>query len=92
MIDPGICPICGGPNGCLHARPDPGCGPCWCVAVVFPPGLLERVPDEAKRRACICRKCLEDFCREQGIPLRHHTDEVRREFERIQHAHRAAGP
>ncbi|HPA16105.1 MAG TPA: cysteine-rich CWC family protein [Verrucomicrobiae bacterium] len=74
MIDPGICPLCGGPNQCVHVGPVPRKGPCWCAAVVFPQELLDIVPDEAKHRACICRRCVEKFYRERNMPVRYHTD------------------
>lgn len=87
MIDPAICPLCGGPNDCRHAEPVPGDGACWCIEVVFPKELLELVPDEAKLRACICRRCLETFCAERGIPVRLQPERVRRALEEIQRAH-----
>lgn len=90
MIDPGICPLCGGPNGCIHAGPAPAPGPCWCISVVFPKELLDLVPEGAKRRACICRHCLEKFCTEHGIPLRRQPEEVRRTLECAHEAHRLA--
>jgi hypothetical protein len=31
--------------------------PCWCTQVDFSAQLLARVPDEAKRLACICAAC-----------------------------------
>jgi hypothetical protein len=46
--------------------------------------LLELVPDEAKLRACICRRCLETFCAERGIPVRLQPERVRRALEELQ--------
>ncbi|HOB65764.1 cysteine-rich CWC family protein [Ottowia sp.] len=54
------CPLCGQPNGCAleterasgQAQP-----PCWCTAVAFSHALLDRVPADARGRACICRAC-----------------------------------
>lgn len=84
MIDPAICPLCGGPNECRHAEAAPGDGSCWCIEFVFPKELLDQVPDEAKRRACICRRCLERFCRDQGLPVQRHPEQVRRALEELQ--------
>ena len=59
-IDPGRCPLCGGPNGCameaqrLTGQPQP---PCWCTRVDFSAELLARVPAQAKDQACICPAC-----------------------------------
>lgn len=71
-VDPAVCPLCGGPNGCAMA-PSPGepagtpvsaCSgdaqACWCADVHFEPSLLARIPAEARRRACVCRACAED--------------------------------
>ncbi len=60
-IDPGRCPLCGGPNGCameaqrLTGQPQP---PCWCTRVEFSADLLARVPVHAKEKACICAACV----------------------------------
>jgi hypothetical protein len=31
--------------------------PCWCTQVEFSPALLERIPPQARRMACICQAC-----------------------------------
>jgi hypothetical protein len=31
--------------------------PCWCTEVDFDAALLDRVPEPARRRACICPAC-----------------------------------
>lgn len=54
------CPLCGGPNGCAAAASGDFATPCWCRDVVFTPGLLARVPEAARHRACICRRCADD--------------------------------
>ncbi|MDR1967242.1 MAG: cysteine-rich CWC family protein [Burkholderiaceae bacterium] len=59
-IDPSRCPLCGGPNGCpMTGAPAPGATrqPCWCAQTSFAPSLLERVPENARRKACICAAC-----------------------------------
>ncbi len=48
------CPLCGGPNDCGMAA---GKSECWCFEVKIAPEALERVPEEAKGRVCVCRKC-----------------------------------
>lgn len=56
----GRCPLCGQPNQCameLERRTGEKQPPCWCTGVSFDAALLARVPDEAKRRACICPAC-----------------------------------
>jgi hypothetical protein len=32
-------------------------GPCWCTQVDFGADLLARVPEPARRLACICAAC-----------------------------------
>jgi hypothetical protein len=52
------CPLCGEPNDCQLAMTDAYKGPCWCVRETFPPDLLARVPEAARRVACVCRRCV----------------------------------
>lgn len=60
QADPGHCPLCGQPNRCAmeaaraSGQPQP---PCWCTTARFPPELLARVPEPARRLACICPAC-----------------------------------
>lgn len=56
--DPARCPLCGEPNACALASGGAPGAPCWCVGQTFPEDLLARVPQEARRRACICRRCV----------------------------------
>ncbi|MBL8340240.1 MAG: cysteine-rich CWC family protein [Rubrivivax sp.] len=52
------CPLCGEPNGCVPAATGTfGGGPCWCREVVFSGEVLARVPEAARGRACLCRRC-----------------------------------
>jgi hypothetical protein len=30
---------------------------CWCLDAVFPPKLLESLPEAAKGKACVCPVC-----------------------------------
>lgn len=58
--DPGRCPLCGQANLCAMeveratGQPQP---PCWCTQVDFNRAALDRIPQEARRKACICRAC-----------------------------------
>jgi len=54
------CPLCGKDNRCGLLGQNPT-EPCWCTQEVFPSKLLERVPEDSKGKACICRECLEKF-------------------------------
>lgn len=56
--DPAHCPLCGRPNECQLATQAGYKGPCWCMKVNFPPELLARVPEEARRCACLCHGCV----------------------------------
>jgi hypothetical protein len=33
---------------------------CWCASVKISPEALEKVPEGAKGKVCVCRKCGED--------------------------------
>jgi prepilin-type N-terminal cleavage/methylation domain-containing protein/prepilin-type processing-associated H-X9-DG protein len=64
ILNPNDCPLCGGPNECQLCSPATHKGPCWCAQVEIPAALLARVPEHLRNRACICRKCVEQFQRE----------------------------
>ena len=64
-FSPERCPLCGEPNHCQSATQSDYKGPCWCMKETFPPGLLARVPEEARRSACICQRCLAEAQREK---------------------------
>jgi Cysteine-rich CWC len=57
-LNPCLCPLCRQPNACAMASPgaEPA-GPCWCTRVHFSPELLQRVPEPARDKACICAAC-----------------------------------
>lgn len=61
VTDPSKCPICGESNQCAQeiARAT-GMPPetCWCMGAIFSSELLDRVPEEAKNKACICETCV----------------------------------
>jgi hypothetical protein len=54
-IDPARCPLCGGPNRCAMVS---GRRVCWCFAFKISAELLERVPVDARERACMCEGCV----------------------------------
>jgi hypothetical protein len=60
VIDPALCPICGQPNHCRLVAGAHSNEECWCFRVRFPPSLLARVPEHARRRACICQRCFSE--------------------------------
>ncbi len=53
-VDPSICPVCGAPNTCGMSQ---GKSECWCFSVSISKAALERIPAEAKDRACLCPRC-----------------------------------
>jgi hypothetical protein len=55
---PAACPICGGDNSCHFAAPSGYKGDCWCAREEVPAALLERMPEEARNVACVCRRCI----------------------------------
>ncbi|MFM9990603.1 MAG: cysteine-rich CWC family protein [Burkholderiaceae bacterium] len=60
VIDPSMCPICGEPNKCAQEIAKATRKPperCWCMTATFSSEVLDRVPEEAKNKACICSKC-----------------------------------
>ncbi|UFS55712.1 cysteine-rich CWC family protein [Comamonadaceae bacterium M7527] len=64
LFDPRYCPICGEPNACAMANAAPNtepqnAPPCWCVGFDFSDNLLDQVPTEAQRKACICQRCVQ---------------------------------
>jgi hypothetical protein len=60
-FDAGKCPLCGQGNDCQLCTAAVDKGPCWCTRMNFPEMLLQRVPEELKNKACICRACVTDF-------------------------------
>jgi len=60
-IGPALCPLCGRANDCQLCTTSAYKGPCWCAALQIPDELLNRVPSEARNRACICRDCVTEF-------------------------------
>lgn len=59
------CPLCGGENNCIAGKVKQG--QCWCNQEVFPEGIFELVPEESKRKHCICKKCLDKYKEEAKL-------------------------
>jgi molybdopterin-guanine dinucleotide biosynthesis protein MobB len=64
-VDAGRCPLCGELNYCGRVE-DSRCEGCWCQAVTIPPRLLEEIPAAARMRACLCRRCVDDYTVHNG--------------------------
>jgi hypothetical protein len=57
------CPICGKENECMTGAGE--LNNCWCSIEEFPNGIFELVPEESRRKHCICKNCLDKFKEEQ---------------------------
>jgi hypothetical protein len=57
-VDPRRCPLCQGDNACGIAQ---GKDSCWCMTRVIAKDALERVPEAARERACVCEACGASF-------------------------------
>ncbi|WP_085993837.1 cysteine-rich CWC family protein [Oceanobacillus senegalensis] len=53
------CPICGEVNKCMSRGK--GNNNCWCDTQKFPREIFELVPEDSKRKHCICLKCLNKY-------------------------------
>lgn len=52
-----VCPFCKGDNQCMV-----NCDkPCWCAKVKVPTGLQDLVPQELRRKSCICQNCVTEY-------------------------------
>jgi hypothetical protein len=59
-INPILCPLCGQANQCaMEVELATGIkqAPCWCSQTSFAAELLDKVPPEARGKACICSVC-----------------------------------
>lgn len=65
-VGEGVCPLCGGANGCGMASAEPQKGPCWCMVVEMPEPVLRRVPEALRGRACVCHACVAEERRREG--------------------------
>jgi hypothetical protein len=58
-MDNKYCPICGQENHCMAGTAEQG--HCWCDQEDFPMGILELVPEESRRKHCICKQCVDKY-------------------------------
>ena len=49
------CPLCGNDNNCKDNKE------CWCYRVTIPKELLDRIPEDKKGKACVCKTCIDNF-------------------------------
>ncbi len=68
------CPLCGGPNECGLAA---GKSECWCVEAKIGPEVLEKVPEEAKGKVCVCEKCVQVADRPDAVRYPHGSGDTR---------------
>lgn len=52
-----LCPLCGKGNACAASASGSFSSPCWCESVKFDAGVLARVPEGQRGKACICAAC-----------------------------------
>lgn len=52
------CPLCGIDNNCGNLV---DAADCWCFHTVFPKEIFDRIPAEKRRKACICKSCVDSF-------------------------------
>lgn len=63
-IDETKCPLCGEDNNCMNLKIRCDLkSDCWCASedMSFPSELIEKVPEDAKLKACICQSCVKAF-------------------------------
>ncbi|WP_312703304.1 cysteine-rich CWC family protein [Stutzerimonas nitrititolerans] len=56
-FDPTCCPLCGQPNQCGQCEPQGAEQPCWCFSAIIAPDARQRIPSEARNKACLCARC-----------------------------------
>ncbi len=68
--DPLICPLCGKPNSCINLGAKDIHKTCWCndPNIHFSNELLEQIPADKRRKACVCRACALAFMRKNTSP------------------------
>jgi len=54
--DPNLCPLCGEPNNCGVSKPED----CWCRLETFSDELIQSVPTDKVKKACICQNCVKE--------------------------------
>ncbi|MEK8130085.1 cysteine-rich CWC family protein [Paenibacillus filicis] len=61
------CPLCGQDNQCALLQ-GKQVEACWCWKASIPKGLLERISDPLRGRACVCPSCVQLYRKEQWQP------------------------
>lgn len=58
-ITPNLCPLCNKSNDCGNINTCTSSQSCWCndPAIVFSKTLLDKIPEDTKGKACICKAC-----------------------------------
>ena len=56
-IDDTKCSFCESPNKCMAYSEEP----CWCNDATIPKELIDLVPEQKKRNACICLDCINAY-------------------------------
>lgn len=56
-LDPNRCPLCGQANQCTQSDPATTALPCWCFSAPVSRAALERLPELARGKACLCPRC-----------------------------------
>jgi len=58
-----LCPLCQESNACANLSCRDDSEACWChnSKLQFPKGLLEKLPEADRGKACICQKCIAAF-------------------------------
>lgn len=58
-ISPNLCPLCHQDNRCGNLSVCDSSTSCWCRSpeIKFSEKLLNKIPNDAKKKACICKAC-----------------------------------
>jgi hypothetical protein len=78
-INPAQCPLCNQLNHCQLCSPLVYKGQCWCAHEEISAGLLARIPENFRNRACICRACVKKFQLEKALSRTHPAEAAQRE-------------
>ncbi|MFK5892718.1 MAG: cysteine-rich CWC family protein [Pseudomonadota bacterium] len=62
-MDQTNCPLCQAKNNCMANSKEI----CWCNDINITQELLDLVPDQLKRKSCICHSCIEKFNAQTAI-------------------------
>ncbi|MDQ8736052.1 cysteine-rich CWC family protein [Paenibacillus sp. LHD-38] len=55
------CPLCGGSNECGIKAFEENQEVCWCFHEKFPEELLQKIPEQQRGKACVCKSCAAAF-------------------------------